>query len=118
MAQGENVAAATAAGTPTSLALQRFGHFNGAITRNGSPLGNVVSAEVTYSNGLDRIETIRSDGRIEGADPGMAALTGRVEVRFADTTLITQAIDGSPCELVFAWSLGANASFTFKAHAV
>jgi hypothetical protein len=40
----------------------------------------------------------------------MAALTGRVEVRFADSTLITQAIDGTPCELVFAWSLGANAS--------
>ena len=118
VAQGEGVAAATAAGTPTSLALQRFGHFNGAITRNGSPLGNVISAEVTYSNGLDRIETIRSDGRIEGADPGMAALTGRVEVRFADTALITQAIDGTPCELVFAWSLGANASFTFTAHAV
>ena len=35
VAQGESVAAATAAGTPTSLALQRFGHFNGAITRNG-----------------------------------------------------------------------------------
>ena len=118
VAQGESVAAATAAGTPTSLALQRFGHFNGAITRNGSPLGNVISAEVTYSNGLDRIETIRNDGRIEGADPGMAALTGRVEVRFADTALITQAIDGTPCELVFAWSLGANASFTFTAHAV
>lgn len=104
VAQGESVAAATAAGTPTSLALQRFGHFNGAITRNGTPLGNVISAEVTYSNGLDRIETIRSDGRIEGADPGMAALTGRVEVRFADTALITQAIDGTPCELVFAWT--------------
>jgi hypothetical protein len=108
VAQGKNVAATTAAGTPTSLALQRFGHFNGAITRNSSPLGNVISAEVTYSNGLDRIETIRSDGRIEGADPGMAALTGRVEVRFADSTLITQAIDGTRCELVFAWSLGAT----------
>ena len=33
-------------------------------------------------------------------------------------SLITQAIDGTPCELVFAWSLGANASFTFTAHAV
>jgi hypothetical protein len=91
--------------------------FQRAITRNGSPLGNVIR-QVTYSNGLDRIETIRSDGKIEGADPGMAALTGRVEVRFADSTLITQAIDGTPCELVFAWSLGANASFTFTAHAV
>jgi hypothetical protein len=118
VAQGEVVAAASAAGTPTSLALQRFGHFNGAIRRNGTALGNVVSAEVTYSNGIDRIETIRADGRIDGADPGMASLTGRIEVRFADTTLVTQAIDGTPCELEFSWSLGSNASLTFTAHAV
>ena len=118
IAQGETVGAATVAGTPTSLALQRFGHFNGTITRNGTALGNVVSADLTYSNNLDRIETIRADGKIEGADPGMATLTGKIDVRFADTTLITQALDGSPCELVFAWSLGANASFTFTAHAV
>ncbi len=118
VAQGETVAAATAAGTPTSLSLQRFGHFNGSITRNGVALGNVISAEVTYSNGLDRIETIRADGKIEGVDPGMAALTGKIEARFADTMLISQALDGTPCELVFGWSLGANASFSFTAHAV
>jgi hypothetical protein len=118
VAQGETVAAASAAGTPTSFALQRFGHFNGAVKRNGAALGNVVSAEVTYSNGLDRIETIRADGRIDGADPGMASLTGRIEVRFADQTLVTQAINGDPCELEFSWSLGANASLTFTAHAV
>ena len=118
VAQGETATTATAAGTTTALGLQRFGHFNGSITRNGTPLGNVISAEVSYSNGLDRIETIRADGKIEGADPGMASLTGRMEVRFADTALITQAMDGTPCELVFAYSLGASASFTFTAHAV
>ena len=118
IAQGEAIAATTAAGTPTTLGLQRFGHFNGVVKRNGTALGNVVSAEITYANGLDRIETIRNDGKIEGADPGMAALTGRIEVRFADSALVTQAIDGTPCELEFAYSLGANASFTFTAHAV
>jgi hypothetical protein len=48
----------------------------------------------------------------------MAALTGRIEVRFADGALVTQAIDGTPCELEFAYRLGANASFTFTVHAV
>ena len=86
-------------------ALKRFGHFNGSISRNGPPLGNVVSAEITHANNLDCIETIRSDGRINGADPSIAALTGRVEVRFADQVLVNQAIAGDPCELEFGYAL-------------
>ncbi len=68
VAQGEAVATATAAGTPAQPALARFGHFNGSIDRDGTPLGNVVSAELTYANNLDRIETVRSDGKIDGVD--------------------------------------------------
>jgi hypothetical protein len=44
-----------------------------------------------YSNNLEKIETIRDDGLIEGADPTIAALTGRIDVRFAETTLIDLA---------------------------
>ena len=112
------MAAATAAGTPTDFALKRFGHFNGSITRNGAALGNVVSAEINYANNLDRIETIRNDGRIDGADPSIAALTGRIEVRFADTTLLTQAIDGAPCAVTFGYALPSGESLTLTAHAV
>ena len=118
VAQGETVATTTAAGTPAEPALKRFGHFNGSITRNGAALGNVVSAEITYANNLDRIETIRSDGRIDGADPSIAALTGRVEVRFADQVLVNQAIAGDPCELEFGYALPSGESFTFTVHAV
>ena len=60
----------------------------------------------------------RSDGRIDGADPSIAALTGRVEVRFADSTLVSQAIAGDPCELEFAYALPSGESFTFTVHAV
>ena len=118
VAQGETVATSTAAGTLEEPALTRFGHFNGAITRNGTALGNVVSAEITYANNLDRIETIRSDGRIDGADPSIAALTGKVEVRFADQVLVNQAIAGDPCELEFGYALPSGNSFTFTVHAV
>lgn len=48
IAEGEAIAATTAAGTPTALGLQRFGHFNGVVKRNGTALGNVVSAKITY----------------------------------------------------------------------
>jgi hypothetical protein len=118
VAQGETITAITGAGVPADLALQRFGHFNGEISRNGAALGNVVSAEITYANNLDRIETIRSDGRIDGADPSIAALTGKIEVRFADSTLVAQAINGDPCALEFAYVLPSGEGFSFVAHAV
>ncbi|MGX1005354.1 hypothetical protein ACSSV6_003945 [Roseovarius sp. MBR-38] len=118
VAQGEAVGTVSNAGTPADLALKRFGHFNGAISRNGTALGNVVSAEITYANNLDRIETIRADGRIDGADPSIAALTGRIEVRFADSTLVTQAINGEPSEISFAYVLPSGEAFNFTIHAV
>jgi hypothetical protein len=118
VAQGEAVGTTSGATTPAAIELKHFGHFNGAISRNGAPLGNIVSAEITYANNLDRIETIRADGRIDGADPSIAALTGRIEVRFSDAILLNQAIAGDPCELTFGYALPAGESLTFVAHAV
>ncbi|MFP1646466.1 phage tail tube protein [Pontitalea aquivivens] len=118
VAQGETTGTTSTAGTLAEIDLLRFGHFNGSIRRNGVALGNVISTQITYANGLDRIETIRSDGKIDGADPGMAALTGSLEVRFADTVLLTQAVNGTECELEFAYTLASGESFTLTAHAV
>jgi hypothetical protein len=118
MAQKETIATVTAAGTPTALAYQRFGHFNGAITRDGSPLGSVISAEITYANNLDPVAVIRADGAVDGFDPMVASLSGSLVARFDSAALITQAISGAPCELKFAYDMGANAKFEFTAHAV
>lgn len=117
-AQNEVAAAASAAGTPAAVAVQRFGSFNGAVKRDGTQLGNIVSADINYSNNLDRVETIRADGLIDGTDAGVASLTGSITVRFADTTLLDQAIAGTPCALEFSYVLNANTSFTLTAHAV
>jgi Phage tail tube protein len=73
---------------------------------------------VTYSNNLEKIETIRDDGLIEGADPTIAALTGRIDVRFADTTLIDFAAGGTPVDLEFAYTLSAQAKLLLTAHEV
>jgi hypothetical protein len=118
VAQGEEVDTVSAVGVPAPIILQRFGHFNGSITRNGANIGNVVSADLTYANNLDRIETIRADGKIDGADPSIAALTGNVVVRFADQTLVQQAINGEACELEFFYALATGESLTVTAHAV
>lgn len=117
-AQGENVEAATAAGTPTTFAMQRFGNFNGSIKRGGVVLGNVVSADVTYKNNLDMIETIRNDGKIDGADPTVASMTGKLDLRFADNILMDDAINGTPISLELALTISANVSLTITAHEV
>jgi hypothetical protein len=118
MAQSENPAASTAAGTPTSLQYLRLGHFNGAITRNGSALGNIVSADITYANNLDPVSIIRADGNVDGFDPMIASLSGSIVVRLADTVLIDQAVNGGPCDLVFNYTLATGQTFSLTAHAV
>ena len=34
----------------------------GSIKRAGSPVGNLTGGSITYSNNLEKIETIRDDG--------------------------------------------------------
>lgn len=118
IAQGETDAGVTGGGTPTVASITRFNQFQASIKKDGVQLGNVTGAQLTYSNNLERIETIRSDGKIDGADPTIAALTGNIEVRFADTTLIDAATDNTPLELAFAYTIDADKSLTFTAHEV
>jgi hypothetical protein len=118
IAQGESDATTTGGGTPTTATLTRFNQFQGSIKKDGLQLGNVTGAQLTYTNNLERIETIRSDGKIDGVDPTIAALTGNIEVRFADTALIDAATDNTPMELAFAYIIDADKSLTFTAHEV
>lgn len=118
VAQGSSVGTTSGAGTPTVTGVTRFGHFNGSIKRNTVALANIVSTEFTYSNNLDRIETIRADGKIDGADPGLASGMGNIVSRFADTTLLDQAINGTSCSIELAWTISASQSLTFTFHEV
>lgn len=102
--QSEEVATTSGAGTPATVALQRFSQRHGSVTRAASALGNVISASVKYSNNLDRIETIRGDGYIGGLDPSMATLSGQIVVRFADQTLLNQATDGDAAAFSFGFT--------------
>ena len=118
IAQGETRFTSSQGGTPTTLTFSRISQFQGSITRGGSPVGNLTSGSLTYSNNLEKIETIRSDGLIEGADPTVAALTGRIDVRFADTGLIDDASSGTPVDLEFGYTLNAGSKVLFTAHEV
>ena len=117
VAQGETRNATSQGGTPTTLVFSRISQFQGSITKAGQPVGNLTSGSLTYSNNLEKIETIRSDGLIEGADPTVAALTGRIDVRFADTGLIDDASSGTPVDLEFGYTIGSS-KVLFAAHEV
>ena len=118
IAQGEARAGSSGGGAPTSLALTRFNQFQGSVKKDGTQLGNVTGAQMTYTNNLATIQTIRPDGKIDGADPTIAAMTGTLDVRFADTTLIDDATNNTPVELAFGYAIDANNSLIFTAHEV
>ena len=118
IAQGENKLVTSGAGTPAEASIERFSPFQGAITRAGVALASVTAADFTYSNGLEKVETIRGDGRIEDADPGMVMMSGSITTRFRDTTLLDQATAGDPVALTFGWVTDAGRSLVFEVPAV
>jgi hypothetical protein len=117
IAQGETRNVTSQGGTPSTLAFNRISQFQGSIKKAGTAVANLTSGSLTYSNNLEKIETIRSDGLIDGADPTVASLSGRIDVRFADTTLIDAASSGTPVDLEFGYTVG-NSSVMFTAHEV
>lgn len=118
IAQGETRFNATQGGTPQQLTFNRTSQFQGEIRSGGEKIGNLTSGSVSYSNNLERIETIRDDGKIDGADPTIAALTGSISIRFADTTFVDLASNGTPIDLEFVYTLAPGLSLTVTAHEV
>ena len=117
IAQGETRFASTQGGTPTSRVYKPFSQFNGSIKRNNVSLANITGAQFTYSNGLQAVPTIRNDGLIEAVDPTIINVNGSIDVRFADTTLVDDAINNNAIELELAYKLagldGNNFSLTW-----
>lgn len=117
IAQKEAVETFTLLAEPVDMEVARFASFNGSVIRDGVSLGNLITAQLTYSNNLDRLETIRGWGEIDGAYPSFATLSGRLEARFSDDGLYQQALNGEPCELLFQLISGPF-SLRWTAHEV
>ncbi len=116
--QGETAQVATKDVAPTEATYTRFSQFQGSVKQGGNPLGNVTSAAFNYSNNLERIETIRSDGKIDAVDPGVAALSGNISVRYADTALMDAARAGTPIDLEFAYTIDVDNNLVIECHEV
>lgn len=100
----------------TTYAARRFGSFQGSIKRDGVALGRIVSGDMAYANGLDRIEVIRSDGLIDGVEPTRSSFSGSLVARVADTTLFDLATAGTSFELEMGYVLNNEFSFLITSH--
>jgi hypothetical protein len=118
VAQGSVRSGTNSGGSPITAAYTAFNKAQGSITRSGAALAQVTAARLAYSNSIETVRTIRADRRIEGADPGIARATGQITARFADTTLLTQAGNGTAVEFGLAFTIDANRSLTFTLHEV
>jgi hypothetical protein len=116
--QGETKQTATKDTSPEEEIFTRFSQFQGSVKQGGDFLGNVTSASLTYSNNLERIETIRDDGKIDGVDPGVASLNGSISVRYADTALMDAARSATPIDLELSYTIDANRKLVITCHEV
>ena len=113
-AQGEKPATSTTAtGSQTSWPVQRFSQFAGGVRRSGVPLARMNSGNFSIANGMEKDESIRPDGRIGGADPGMLKMMGDVVLRFADNVLYDLATSKTPIELAYGWTI-PNTSYSLE----
>jgi Phage tail tube protein len=115
VAQGETEAAQTIDSAPASFALKRFSQGSGTIRIGGTQLANVVGGKISFANNLERVETIRSDGLIDGVDETEATAEGAVDVRFSTDTTLTAAIAAEcPVDLEYGFAIpGTTFALTF-----
>ena len=108
IAQGETEIASTIDATPVSFPLKRFSQGSGTIRVGGGQLANVVGGKLSFSNNLERVETIRADGLIDGVDETEATAEGSVDIRFGTDTTLTAAIaTESPVEMEYGFIIPA-----------
>lgn len=120
IAQGERAPTlSTGAGTPTELVIKRFAQALGYVKRDGVPLGRIQSGSPRFSNQMEKDESIRSDGRIGGADAGqLTAGVDNLVVRYGDPTLFNLALAKTPLEVTVGWEISPAEKLSIVYHRV
>lgn len=105
--KGETVAALTSStGMAGAADGKRFAQASGSISIDGVLMGEVVSANLSYSNGLEKDETIKPDGEINDVDPGMPMVSLGLTTKFADLSIYNKATSGTPVAVALSWAIG------------
>jgi hypothetical protein len=116
IAQSSTRSGTSSAGTPTTRDYTAFNKAQGVIRRNNVALAQITGGQLNFSNGIEIVQTIRDDYRIEGADPGLSRATGQVTSRFENTTLLNDAINNTAIALEFEYRISATRRLTVTLH--
>ena len=96
----------------------RVSQFQGYIKSGGEFLANITAASATYSNNLEKIETIRNDGLVEAIDLGVASLSGSISARYGDNILLDKAREGTPVDVELGYQLTDTMKLVIECHEV
>ena len=118
LAQGESSSITTVDAAPEVHSYTRFSQFQGFIKSEGQTLANITSSSVTYTNNLEKIETIRNDGKVEAIDVGVAGLSGNISVRYGDNALMDKARAGTPVDLELGYQISETQKLAITCHEV
>lgn len=112
IAQGQRDFTTSQAGTPTTLTLERMSQFQAFLKSGGERIANVTAASFTYSNNCEKVNEIREDEKIGGADATIPTISGQLTSRFAGTGLSVSAQEKTAIDLEFGWRLSPSKSLT------
>ncbi len=118
MAQCESGNTETIDSEPEVFKYTRVSQFQGYIKSGGEFLANITAASATYSNNLEKIETIRNDGLVEAIDLGVASLSGSISARYGDNALLDKARAGTPVDIELGYQLSDSQKLVITCHEV
>lgn len=116
--QGESGETTAIDTDPEVYKYTRVSQFQGYIKSDGVLLANITAASATYSNNLEKIETIRNDGKVEAIDVGVASLSGSISARYGDNILLDKARGGTPVDIELGYQLSDTLKLEIVCHEV
>jgi hypothetical protein len=79
------------------------------MEEGGSPIANIKSCSLTFSNNIDTSQyVIGSAGQVGALPAGVASVTGSITALFEDNSLLTKAENHTESDLDLIWTDGAH----------
>jgi hypothetical protein len=114
MAQGGGLQATAVHGSPTTATGENFNRAQGRILKDATPLALITDATLDISNGIEPLRTIRSDRKIEEAEPGGTSVTGRITARFTSGGLLADALADTPVDITLGFRKTTTREIAFN----